>query len=110
MVAMESEMVLRAKEWPPTSEAMDSGKGLDRCATQDTRVQVRRRKGRSKKKNWFRMALKKTTSRRSGQRRDVPERKSSNVVTLRPTSRRSRGCAKSTSRRWIPTSRRSRGG
>ena len=39
----------RAKEWPPTGEEMDYGKGLDRCATQDTRVQVRRRKGRSKK-------------------------------------------------------------
>ena len=66
-------MVLRAKEWPPTGEAMDSGKGLDRCATQDTRVQVRRRKGRSKKKKLVQNGL-----------------KQDNVATFGATSRRSR--------------------
>ena len=40
----------RAKEWPPTGVDVDSGKGLYKCTTQGTRVQVRRRKGKSKKK------------------------------------------------------------
>ena len=72
-------------------ERVSEGKGLGRCATQDTRVQVRRRKGRSKK-NGECLALNRTTSRRSGQHRDVPERKFSKVATLRPTWRRSREC------------------
>ena len=84
-------------------------------------------------------ALNRTTSRRSEQRRDVPERIFANVATLWPTSQRSREgsfptsqrsiqcrdvpenvknqrrdvdnqrSVKSTSRRWISTSRRSRG-
>ena len=49
MVAAESERCRRAKEWPPTDVDVDSGKGLYKCATQGTRVQVRRRKGKSKK-------------------------------------------------------------
>ena len=43
----------------------------------------------------------KATSRRSGQRRDVPERTFSNVATLRPTSRRSREESVPTSRHSI---------
>ena len=80
MVAAESEGVSEGKEWPPTGVEVDSSKGLCRCATQGTRVQVRRRKGRSKKMGVF--GLKQdnvrmfgATSRRSReeifQRRDV---------------------------------------
>ena len=67
------------------------------------------------------LALNRVTSRRSGQRRDVPENKSSNVTTLISnvvTFQRvvkinvamfQRG-SNSTSRRWDLTSRRSRVG
>ena len=33
MVAAKSERVSEGKEWPPTGEEVDSGKGLGRCAT-----------------------------------------------------------------------------
>ena len=62
----------RAKEWPPTGEKANSGKGcVDGCAG-GARVQAGMLSGKSKK-NEGDLALNKATSRRSGQRRDVPE-------------------------------------
>ena len=74
---------------------------MGRCATQDTKVQVRRRKDRSKKKKGECLPLNRTTLRRSGQRRDVLE----NVKNQRRDVGYQRrdvpgGVKKSTSRRF----------
>ena len=59
----------RAKQWPPARVGAGS-------RHKGTRVQARRRKGRSKNGKW--LALNRATSLRSGQRRDVW----GNVVTF----------------------------
>ena len=68
----------------------DSGKGRCVRMCREARVQARMIQGKNRKMGNC-LALNKATSRPSGQRRDVPERESSNVATFGATSRRSRG-------------------
>ena len=53
MVAAESKRASEGKRMASDRSRSGLRQGLGRCATQDTRVQVRRRKGRSKKKGVF---------------------------------------------------------
>ena len=61
---------------------------VDGCA-RGARVKVRMRQGKSRQMKVI-WPYNRATSRRSGQRRDVPERIFANVATLKATSQRSR--------------------
>ena len=83
----------RAKYWPPTVVVGNSRKGRCGRVYREARVQAWMIQGRNRK--W------EVSGHKTGQRREVPERTFSNVVTLRPTSQRSR-------EESVPTSRHSR--